>query len=124
MSDKPYVIDYKGEGARLVKFRKKIGLSQHKLAVEIGSHQPFIAKVEKGETTFPAHYLKYLRDRYYLDLNWYFTGRGTMISEQDEKSTLISDLNTIKKDYDDLWKQFDDMRKTLHKLVRDFYDKG
>lgn len=124
MSDKPYVIDYKGEAARLVKFREKFDFSQNKFAKEIGSHQPFIAKVEKGETTLPIHYLKYLRQKYNLNLDWYFTGKGKMIIDEDEKSTLISDLSTIKKDYDDLWKQFDEMRKTLHKLVRDFYDKG
>lgn len=124
MIDEKMVIDYGGEAARLVRFRKHLKLSQNKFAKEIGAHQPFIAKVEKGlQTSLPVHYLVYLRKKYNLNLNWYFTGQGKMIQEEDDKSTLVSDLSTIKKDYEDLWKQLESLKKTVHKLASDFYAK-
>ncbi|SUJ18443.1 Helix-turn-helix domain [Sphingobacterium spiritivorum] len=123
MTDKSHILDYKGEASRLVRFREKFNFSQRSLAKEIGSHQPFITKVEKGETSLPVHYLKYLREKYKLNLNWYFTGVGNMLLIEEDKSTLLSDLSEIKKDYNDLWAQYEELKRIVHKLVKDVYSK-
>ncbi|TDS14784.1 helix-turn-helix domain-containing protein [Sphingobacterium paludis] len=117
-------LSYKSEAARLVKFRKKHQISQVELAELLGTKQPYISRVEKGESPLMFHHLRILRNKYKFNINWYCTGQGTMISGEEDKSTLIADVTTVKKDYEDLGRQYDELKKIVYKLVRDVYDKG
>lgn len=121
MNDNKPILGYREEAARLVKFRKKYQISQMDLAATLGTKQPFISRAEKGESPLTFQHLRILRKKYNLNINWYCTGLGTMISGEEDKSTLISDVTTIRKDYEDLSKNYDELKKIVYKLVRDFY---
>lgn len=116
-------LEYRGEAARFLKFRKKMQISQVEMATILETKQPNISKIEKGERALAFSMLRVLRTKYKLNINWYITGQGTMISEEDDKSTILADLNTIRRDYEDLSKLYDDLKTTVGKLVRDFYSK-
>jgi len=115
--------EYNAEAARFSKFRDKFQLSQVEVAKILETKQPNISKIEKGERPLTFSMLRVLRKKYNLNINWYITGQGTMLSEEEDKSTLLADISTIKKDYEDLSKLYDDLKTTVNKLVRDFYAK-
>lgn len=115
--------DYRAEAARFVKFRKKLEISQVEVAKVLETKQPNISKIEKGERPLSFAMLRILRTKYKLNINWYITGQGQMLNDPEDKSTLMADISTIKKDYEDLSKLYDNMRITMQKLVRDFYSK-
>ncbi|WP_160067489.1 helix-turn-helix domain-containing protein [Sphingobacterium bovisgrunnientis] len=116
-------IEYNAEAARFVKFREKMELSQVEIAKILETKQPNISKIEKGERPLTFSMLRILRKKYKLNINWYITGQGTMLNEEEDKSTILADLATIKKDYEDLSKLYDNLRSTVNKLVRDVYSK-
>jgi len=115
-------IEFREEAARLTKFRSKYQISQKELAETLGTKQPFISRTEKGENLLTFQHLRILRKKYNLNINWYCTGVGTMISGDEDKSSLISDVTTIKKDYEDLSKLYDDLKRVVYKLARDVYN--
>ncbi|QQT43292.1 Predicted transcriptional regulator [Sphingobacterium multivorum] len=116
-------LSFKSEGARLVKFRQKMNLSQKELATILGTKQPVISFMEKGERPLSFAHLRTLRKKFNFNINWYCTGMGAMQFTDENKSTLISDVNTIQKDYEDLSKQYDQLKKIVYKLVKDVYAK-
>lgn len=116
-------IEYNAEAARFIKFRDKLKLSQVDVATILETKQPNISKIEKGERPLTFSMLRILRKKYMLNINWYITGQGTMLNEEQDRSTMIADISTIKKDYDDLSKLYDDLKTTVNKLVRDVYAK-
>lgn len=115
--------EFKAEAARFIKFRHKMQLSQVEIAKILETKQPNISKIEKGERPLTFSMLRILREKFKININWYITGQGTMVSEQGDKSTIVADVGTLKKDYEDLSKLYDNLRSTVNKLVRDFYDK-
>lgn len=116
--------DYRAEAARFVKFRKKLQISQVEVAKVLETKQPNISKIEKGERPLSFAMLRILRTKYKLNINWYITGQGQMLNDPEDKSTLIADMSTLKKDYEDLSKLYTNLKDTVYKLVRDFYAKG
>lgn len=115
--------EFKAEAARFVKFRQKLQISQVEMAKTLETKQPNISKIEKGDRPLSFAMLRILRTKYKLNINWYITGQGTMLNDPEDKSTLMADISTIKKDYEDLSKLYDNLRITMQKLVRDFYSK-
>jgi len=115
--------EFNAEAARFVKFRQKLQISQVEMAKTLETKQPNISKIEKGDRPLSFAMLRILRTKYKLNINWYITGQGTMLNDPEDKSTLMADISTIKKDYEDLSKLYDNLRITMQKLVRDFYSK-
>lgn len=114
---------FKAEAARFVKFRERMELSQTDLAKILETKQPNISVIEKGGRPLTFAQLRILRKKYDLNINWYITGQGLMFSGENDKSTIVSDISTLKKDYDALFSLYDNLKTTVAKLVRDVYAK-
>lgn len=121
MSEAKKPLEFRSEAARFVKFRHKLNISQVEMAEILETKQPNISAIERGVRPLTFEMLRKLRTKYKLNINWYITGQGTMLNEPEDKSTVIADISTIKKDYEDLSRLYDDLRGTVRKLVRDFY---
>ncbi|KKO91780.1 hypothetical protein AAW12_08975 [Sphingobacterium sp. Ag1] len=123
MEEEKEGLGFKSEGARLMKFRLKMNLSQKEMSKILGTSQPVISFMEKGERPLTFAHLRILRKKFNFNINWYCTGMGAMQFTDENKSTLISDVSTIQKDYEDLSKQYDQLKKIVYKLVQDVYAK-
>ena len=78
------IYPYSDIGIRLVKVRKKLGLSQIQLAERVGVHWQTISRIETGQRKIDAELLVHLCDMGY-DATWLLTGKGEMmITDEDQ----------------------------------------
>ena len=111
-------IEYNAEAARFIKFREKLQLSQTEIAKILETKQPNISKIEKGERPLTFTMLRILRKKYSLNINWYISGEGTMLNQDEKKSTLISDIGEMGKDISDIYKLLERKDKNINYLFK------
>jgi transcriptional regulator with XRE-family HTH domain len=71
-------------GNRLENFRNSVNRSVEEMAKEIHVIPNELVLIEKG-SHFPQHEnLEYWRSQYDLDLNWLYTGEGSMLHDLDD----------------------------------------
>ena len=83
---------------RLRELRNALGLTQEQFAKELGVSFATINRYEKGKRLPDAEFLQILIDRYRVNLNWLFTGKGPMFlmnSDKQANSELFEILSVL-----------------------------
>jgi transcriptional regulator with XRE-family HTH domain len=80
---------------RLRFFRDKEELTGKLLAQELGITPGTYSKYESGTITIPIDVIIHLRNKYQLNYEWFFDGRGTRKLKADDKSNIITDIAKI-----------------------------
>ena len=83
---------------RLRKLRNTLGLTQEQFAKELGVSFATVNRYEKGKRAPDAEFFQVLVDRYKVNLNWLFTGKGPMFlvdSAKQADSELFEILSVL-----------------------------
>ena len=83
---------------RLKKLRNVLGFTQEQFAEELGISFATVNRYEKGKRTPDAEFFQRLVDKYRVNLNWLFTGKGPMFlsnSYKDIESELFEILMSL-----------------------------
>ncbi len=84
-------------GIRFRQFRERLGKTQQQLAMESGTRQSAISRIEQGKCPVPPALLDYLYGTYGINKRWLLDGIGTMFeveySYQCNTASYINDLN-------------------------------
>ncbi|MDD2815436.1 MAG: helix-turn-helix transcriptional regulator [Thiotrichaceae bacterium] len=82
-------------GNRLKDFRDFLGVSQQKLADNLGVSRGYLNDIERGRQEPSLNFAKKLLEVYNVNLNWFVDGIGEMMSTPDEKPTEEIDMKEL-----------------------------
>ncbi|MBF3851470.1 helix-turn-helix transcriptional regulator [Burkholderia pseudomallei] len=73
---------------RVALVREHLGLSQEKMARQLGLSLRAYANYERGERTIPVELLRALYEQFFVDPVWLLTGGGSMFIDRDVRYRL------------------------------------
>lgn len=109
-------------GKRFKDFRKKLNLTQAKLAEALSCKQATIADYEKGRITPSAKILNIMVENYNLNVNWLLTGEGPMFLNQEPNTNNVpareetSKLKKLEEEIAALKKSITELEKECQEL--------
>ncbi|CAB3669467.1 hypothetical protein LMG27174_02075 [Paraburkholderia rhynchosiae] len=94
--------DHEDSHQRVAQVREHLGLSQDKMARQLGLSLRAYANYERGERAIPIELLRGLYERFSVDPVWLLSGDGSMILDRDvryrlDQKTLDSVLVSVER---------------------------
>jgi plasmid maintenance system antidote protein VapI len=109
-------------GAQLQLFLKRVKLNQTEAGELIGKDQKRASKWIKGDLKVPAELIKTLHQKYHMNLEWFYTGKGPLIlKETTQKSPLVTDISELKNNIAMLTHQVQKLQADYLALHKDHY---
>lgn len=112
------------DGTKLALFLRHVKLMQLTLANELGIPTPTMAHYVSGKSKTPQKVIDHLYKKYDLNLEWWYTGKGTKVKDAATPKGLVVDIGLIADKLEILNKRIDEQDRLIKKLTRDLYAKN
>ncbi|MBB6236545.1 transcriptional regulator with XRE-family HTH domain [Pedobacter sp. AK013] len=111
------------EGLRLKALLDRLDLTQTEFAEQLGRKLSIVNKYCKGKLRIPTEAIRFLYDKYDMNISWFYLGTGKMINHEKAQKTTVTDVKQLKQDMEHLNLKLLKYIEITDKLVRKVYSK-
>jgi transcriptional regulator with XRE-family HTH domain len=109
-------------GKRIRQVRKNLGLKQDKFANQLGCGRSNISQIENGLFYPTAKSLIVLKSKFNVNLDWLFSGEGSMFIEENEKNIDLLDFKEYSNDIKTMLQEMKNSKSIMHRVLAKFFE--